>query len=167
MLILYLVRHAKSDWDNNFNDHDRPLNERGLNDAPNMGKYLAQHLNPSQLPQYIICSTAKRAHTTAQLIAQQLGYPPEQIATDPLLYDFSLASGNIVATLQNLPNQYQTAMMVGHNSAFSQLVACFSNTRYFDRPTCVVVQILLPITQWSDIKQGIGSLEMYLTPKSI
>ena len=35
---LALVRHAKSDWgDPDLDDHDRPLNERGLRDAGAVG----------------------------------------------------------------------------------------------------------------------------------
>ena len=38
---LILTRHAKSSWDDpGMDDHDRPLNSRGLRDAPAMGQWL-------------------------------------------------------------------------------------------------------------------------------
>lgn len=38
---LYLVRHAKSSWEDiTLDDFDRPLNKRGEKDAPFMGKLL-------------------------------------------------------------------------------------------------------------------------------
>ncbi len=30
---LYLVRHAKSSWEYDLTDHERPLNKRGFKDA--------------------------------------------------------------------------------------------------------------------------------------
>src|SRR5438105_2563513 len=44
MKILTLIRHAKSNWDDTaLTDKERPLNKRGLHDAPAMGKRLAKH----------------------------------------------------------------------------------------------------------------------------
>ena len=41
MKTLYLNRHAKSSWsDSSLDDIDRPLNKRGLRDAPLMGDIL-------------------------------------------------------------------------------------------------------------------------------
>ncbi|MEI9909506.1 MAG: histidine phosphatase family protein [Bacteroidota bacterium] len=38
---LILIRHAKSDWSTaSLSDFDRPLNERGRKDAPEMAKRL-------------------------------------------------------------------------------------------------------------------------------
>ena len=66
---LLLVRHAKSSWDDHYlDDHDRPLNERGLQNAPEMGKRL-QGL--SIRPEVWISSTALRAITTAEIIANK------------------------------------------------------------------------------------------------
>ena len=45
MKTVYLVRHAKSSWDNAFtSDFDRPLNQRGRNNAPasEEGNYFAR-----------------------------------------------------------------------------------------------------------------------------
>jgi phosphohistidine phosphatase len=41
MKTLLLARHAKSDWNSSAaNDFERPLNQRGLQDAPLMASYL-------------------------------------------------------------------------------------------------------------------------------
>jgi broad specificity phosphatase PhoE len=43
MKTLFLIRHAKSSWDDTaLPDKDRPLNDRGRRDAPKMGKRLAK-----------------------------------------------------------------------------------------------------------------------------
>jgi len=74
---LLLVRHAKSSWDDpSLDDHDRPLNERGLRNAPEMGKRLQ---GSGIRPGVWISSTALRAITTAEVMAEQIGFPIDQI----------------------------------------------------------------------------------------
>lgn len=59
MKTLLLSRHAKSSWKNpDLPDHDRPLNKRGQNDAPRMGKLLKDE---DLIPDLIMSSTAARA----------------------------------------------------------------------------------------------------------
>ena len=72
MKTLFLIRHAKSSWDDTaLADKDRPLNDRGKRDAPKMGKRLADRdVNPD----LILSSPAMRALTTAEIIAKKLDY---------------------------------------------------------------------------------------------
>lgn len=80
MKTLFLIRHAKSSWDDpNKDDFDRPLNERGKRNAPFMGKLLKKE---NILPDLIISSPAKRAIATAKIIADETGYPKNKIHTD-------------------------------------------------------------------------------------
>ena len=73
MKTLYIIRHAKSSWENpTMSDLDRPLNERGKRDAPRMGKRLKEK---AIHPTVLISSPAKRAFGTAKRIAEVLGYP--------------------------------------------------------------------------------------------
>ncbi|WP_146066749.1 SixA phosphatase family protein [Candidatus Venteria ishoeyi] len=47
MKTLILLRHAKSSWDHpGLSDFERPLNARGLKNAPKMGRRLAQRQLP-------------------------------------------------------------------------------------------------------------------------
>ena len=75
MKTLLLLRHAKSSWsDPTLPDHDRPLNKRGIHDAPRMGKLLRhEHL----MPDLILSSTAVRAKKTAELVAKACKYKGE------------------------------------------------------------------------------------------
>ena len=66
MKTIFLIRHAKSSWDNQLiKDHQRPLNKRGLSDAPIMGERLKKEYPP---PEKIISSSAQRAKETAEII---------------------------------------------------------------------------------------------------
>ena len=69
---LLLVRHAKSSWDDvALPDKERPLADRGKRDAPMMGKRLAKR---QVKPDLILTSPARRALSTAEIIAKELNY---------------------------------------------------------------------------------------------
>ena len=88
MKTLTLVRHAKSSWsDTHLSDRDRPLNKRGKRDAPVMGKRIVEH---GIRPSLIISSPAKRAWSTAKLIAAEISYPIEFLQREDGLYHASL-----------------------------------------------------------------------------
>jgi hypothetical protein len=77
MKTLFLVRHAKSSWEYTaLPDKDRPLNDRGKRDAPKMGKRLAKR---DVKPDLILSSPARRALTTAEIIAKKLNYKRRDI----------------------------------------------------------------------------------------
>src|SRR5437899_10475758 len=84
MKTLFLVRHAKSSWDDTaLPDKDRPLNDRGKRDAPKMGERLAKR---DVKPDLILSSPARRALTTAEIIAKKLDYKRKDIVADDRLY---------------------------------------------------------------------------------
>jgi phosphohistidine phosphatase len=77
MKTLFLIRHAKSSWDDTaLPDKDRPLGDRGRRDAPKMGKRLAKR---DVKPDLILSSPARRALTTAEIIAKKLDYKLKDI----------------------------------------------------------------------------------------
>jgi phosphohistidine phosphatase len=84
MKTLFLIRHAKSSWESTaLPDKDRPLNDRGKRDAPKMGKRLAKR---DVKPDLILSSPARRALTTAEIIAKKLNYKRRDIVVDDRLY---------------------------------------------------------------------------------
>ena len=75
MKSLLNLRHAKSSWKHpGLNDHDRPLNKRGKNDAPRKGKLLQKE---KLIPDVISSSTAMRASATAESVVKTYGYKGE------------------------------------------------------------------------------------------
>ena len=75
MTTLVLVRHAKSDWGSpSLDDNDRPLNARGMRDAPAQARRLAAALEASDVRlDVLLSSTALRARTTAAFFGAALG----------------------------------------------------------------------------------------------
>lgn len=162
MKTLLILRHAKSDWSNSkLSDHDRPLNHRGKYDAPRMGAWLKQQ---EMVPELIISSTAERALTTAEMVAQAFDFDGELRTTR----DFYLAGPPAyIETLNELPDSYARVMIVGHNPGMEELLSLLTDQ---DRPltTANVAVVELPIDSWADLTIfSEGRLKHHWRPKDL
>ena len=161
MKTLYLVRHAKSSWENaQQSDFERPLNERGMKAAP----FMADLLKKKEVhPHYVISSPANRAITTAELICEILHFPVKEIKKRIEIYEGG--SGHLLQIVQEIADSTQSAMVFGHNPTITE----FSNLlteKYIDSlVTCGVVRIDLKIASWRDAAPGKGKLVWYEYPK--
>jgi phosphohistidine phosphatase len=101
MKSVLILRHAKSSWKHpDVSDHERPLNKRGKRDAPRMGELLQdKHL----VPDFIVSSTAKRAHSTAKAVAKAAGYKGD-ITLNQSLY--AAPPTAYIDVLRDLSNKY-------------------------------------------------------------
>ncbi|OWY19048.1 phosphohistidine phosphatase [Sphingobacteriales bacterium UPWRP_1] len=164
MKTLYIVRHAKSSWkEAGLEDIDRPLNERGKHDAPEMGKYLKQQ---GVKPDALYSSPAKRAQKTAQLIAAELGFDKDKISIQPVLYTFNPNVEAILNFIAQLPDEQQTVMLFGHNPTFTELANHFTKNRFTaENPTCSVVGLQLHINTWKKSPRAEADLHLFASPK--
>ncbi len=145
MKTLLVLRHAKSSWnDSALDDHERPLNERGLRDAPRMGALLREH---GLRPDVVLSSDAVRARLTAEAVAEAARYAGE-VLLDPRLY--MACPADILSLLPTVRENAETVMIVGHNPGLEQLVEQLTGERE-DLPTAALAQIELPIDLWRDL----------------
>jgi len=159
--ILTLVRHAKSSWnDADLRDFDRPLNNRGLKTAPEMGKRLA---DAGYELDTIISSPAKRAITTAKIIAKEIGFTEEKIQQNTDIYDASL--NTLIDIVSSLVDSSKRVMLVGHNPGFTILGNYLSNTRIDNMPTCSIAQVQFDVGSWEFITEHSGELIDFDYPK--
>ncbi|WP_027250884.1 SixA phosphatase family protein [Photobacterium halotolerans] len=143
MKLLYIVRHAKSSWDDpELDDHDRPLNERGLKNAAEMATRFAAW---QALPQRILCSTAERAFQTAQFFEQALHPHPTELATTVGLYTDS--AHEVVSIIQSVPDEVERLMVVCHNPAINELVVRLG-LKTDNVPTCGLVVFAVEAETW-------------------
>ncbi|MEZ5561891.1 MAG: histidine phosphatase family protein [Gammaproteobacteria bacterium] len=158
---LTLLRHAKSSWqETGASDHDRPLSQRGRQDAPVMGRRL---LARGSRPSLILCSTALRARHTAQIIARELGYPGEFLQREPGLY---LATPEqIMAVLAGQADAFRNIIVCGHNPGLTELANRLAGSDIDNIPTCGMVAIDLDLESWTEIANASGSLQLYDYPK--
>lgn len=139
MTTLVLVRHAKSDWgDPRIDDHDRPLNRRGLRDAPILARRLAGtglHLDA------LLSSTALRARTTASFFGTALGLEPE---LDADLYGAPASSLLSVAAARGV----DAVMVVAHDPGMTILADRLSGGGIGHMPTCAVATFVWSTPDW-------------------
>lgn len=171
MRTLYLCRHAKSSWANpGQDDFDRPLNERGLRDAPFMAKTFKARDEPVDL---LVSSTANRAFTTARFFAKELGakerpgfdaaQPRPQLVLESNLYHASVRG--ILGIVNGLPNEAAGVMLFGHNPGFTEAVEFLSSRDIENMPTCGIVRIDFPFRSWTEVSMDMGMLEWFDYPK--
>lgn len=143
---LYLIRHAKSDWgDPDLSDFERPLNPRGNRAAPMMGTRLRER---GVKLDAMICSPAKRAQTTAHLIASEIGFETQAITEESRLY---LASPDeIEEVLWAVDDGLHSVALIGHNPGMTEFANRFSSDPIDNLPTCAVVSLTLDIASWPD-----------------
>ncbi len=158
---LYLVRHAKSDWsDEDLSDHDRFLNPRGLRQAPKMGRLLREM---GVQPAKIQSSTAIRARHTAELFAEQLGFPLEQVHHTRELYEASVRSA--LAHINAVEGNPTSLMLFGHNPTWTYLGELLSGMALGNVPTSGVVAIKFKLDSWAQVSQNTGTLQFFEYPR--
>jgi phosphohistidine phosphatase len=164
MKTLYLVRHAKSSWEDPYQkDFDRPLNDRGIRNAPRMGKRLKEK---EIHPDLMLSSPAVRALSTCQAIAAILGYEANLIQTDRKLYHASEVE--ILAIVNKLNDKLEDVMIFGHNPGLTDFINNLNRSSDIidNLPTCGVVAFKLSVGSWRDVQWKAGDMEFFDFPKN-
>lgn len=146
---LILIRHAKSSWKHDVIDHERPLNERGINDAHLISNKL---LNDKLRVDLVVCSDAVRTKTTAHIFTLNLGINQDIVEYDHDLYDFQGA--NLIKGIKNCDNSINNLMVFGHNHAITHFVNTYGSEFIDNVPTSGVVIIKFEIDNWLDLNKG-------------
>ncbi len=164
---LLLLRHAKSHWPEGLDDSLRPLAERGIADAPEMGKAMARD---GLVPDLALISTAVRTRQTWELLAPQLR---KEVASrqEPGLYGAS--EQTLLEFIRYAPDDVTTLLLCAHNPGIEQLARSYAKSGDADAvrrihkkyPTCGLAVIELPIDSWKNAAPPAGRIEMFLTPK--
>ena len=162
MKTLTLVRHAKSSWDHpGLSDRERPLNPRGLRDAPEMGARLQ---DSGRLPEQVFSSPAERALTTARLMAEQWHQDGTRIEVIEEMYGANVAG--MLGILRSMDDRYTNILLVGHNPVQTMLVNALCGAMIANMPTCAIAIINLEIMNWSEVRENCGILAHYDFPKN-
>jgi phosphohistidine phosphatase len=163
MKTLFLVRHAKSSWDNTaLPDKDRPLADRGKRDAPKMGRRL---LKRDVKPDLILSSPATRALSTAELIAKKLDYKRKNIAVRDCLYPGGV--DDLLNVIHKLDDKLERVMLFGHNPGLTELAHRLSS-EITHVPTCAIAAFTFDAKSWSNIgKAKLAKMALDYPKKSL
>ena len=146
---LILVRHAKSDWgDPALGDHERPLNKRGQRNAPEMGERLAER---EVHPDRIYTSSALRARTTAEIIAEALDYPAGDIEQGEGLYHAGVDTW--LDFISGLEDSLSCVMCFGHNPGLTELAHFEFGCELSNIPTCGVLTRAFAADHWAKVSE--------------
>ena len=159
MKTIYVLRHAKSSWENSdLADFDRPLNARGEAAAPFIGEVMKKN---GLSPQLIITSPAVRARETARLAKDAAGLSCE-LTFNERIYEASPQT--LKQVVASIDDEFESAMIVGHNPGMEGFVRLLTG-RSEAMPTATLAVIDLDITAWEKIAGASGKLRRIIRPK--
>lgn len=157
---LFLIRHAKSAWDDPaLADFDRPLSERGRKDAKTIGQRLKK---AGVLPDRVDSSPAKRAKSTAKFICEELGCEGKVVLLDGL---YAAGSEDMKSIIAGTPDDVAVLVVVSHNPGLSELA--FDLVGYGDNmPTAGVLEIWFDMDRWDRVDSAGREFKNQYVPKN-
>lgn len=159
---LLIIRHAKSSWSlAGQDDFDRPLNDRGMKDAPIMAQRL---LDKKIKVDAFIASPAKRALTTANLMADIFKLEKGALKTIQKLYH--AAPPVFYDVISGIDDAIETAAIFSHNPGITAFVNELTETRVDDMPTCAVFAVTIKTDHWKDFRDAEKSFWFFDYPKA-
>lgn len=166
---LILLRHAKSAWPDDVADEKRPLAPRGQKAAPRIGAYMAQE---RLIPDLVLVSTARRTQDTWNLIGPIL---PKGVKKRDIGALYEAPPNRLVEVVRDTSATVRCLMLVGHNPGLQQLALALVGAGDADAvrrlgekfPTAALAVFDFSLGSWSDVHAGTGTLERFVTPKSI
>ena len=163
---LFLLRHAKSSWDDpRLDDHERPLAPRGRRAS----KLICGHLRRERItPSLVLCSSARRTRETLERIL------PAPDAADVRIEDglYQASAEVLLQRLREVPHDTESVMLVGHQPAIQELaVALAGDGAELARmrakfPTAALATLLFP-GDWTELGPGSAELVAYVKPKEL
>ena len=162
MKSVIIVRHAKSSWaEPGLSDFERPLNDRGKEDAPKMAKRL---LDKNVKIDVFISSPAKRAKKTASLFIEEYGGDKHDIILIDELYHAGPEA--FYAAIAAAPEKAQRIALFSHNPGITEFVNQLTNAKVDDMPTCAVFAVKADIEDWKQFRDGEKEFWFFDYPKS-
>ncbi len=158
MKTLILVRHAKSDWPENTEDFERPLADKGQEDAVKMSQFLKEKNIGIEK---FISSTAVRAMSTCEIFNRVYDI---DILPEPKLYN--PAESNFESVIFSINNEVNSVAMFSHNNGISNFANAMSSD-VFMFPTCGVAGFRIETDSWSDFANARKELIFFFEPKKI
>ena len=155
---IVIIRHAKSSWEFNLPDQERPLSDRGIKDAGIVSNYLKENF---EIPDIVYSSPAKRALNTCHIFLSVLNISRDKLAVVSELYDFD--GNKVINFMKSLNNKYKNVMIFGHNHAFTSISNIFGDKFIDNLPTSGVVVINFNTNDWKKIDKG--KTELLIFPK--
>jgi phosphohistidine phosphatase len=169
---LILLRHAKSAWPDDVADHERPLARRGRHDAPAAGRWLRASGN---VPDLVLCSTARRTRETWALARQELGDDPPVTYTERV---YGATAAELLTLARQTPPEIAAVLIVGHDPAMQALTLELADgqpaagdagelAKVRAKFPTAAIAVLAFTGAWPDLGPGQARLEAFVRPADI
>ena len=159
---LLLIRHAKSSWDDpSLSDFERPLNERGKKDAPEMAKRLSAKKIEIDA---VVSSPAKRARQTAKYFVKKFDLKKKNVVLESKLYE--AGDENFYEVVENLKNKWDSVAIVSHNPGITSFAHSLTEMKVDDMPTCSVFAFKISADRWKDFRDARKEFLFFDYPKA-
>jgi phosphohistidine phosphatase len=164
---LYLLRHAKSSWDDpSLRDRDRPLAPRG----ERASNAIAEHVRSQRIvPALVLCSSARRTAQTLERVAAGF-YDRPRIEIEDGLY--AASADDLLARLHEIGDDVDSAMLVGHDPALQDLALSLARrgTRLADLREKFPTAALATLTfrgAWRELAPRAAELVAFVKPREL
>jgi phosphohistidine phosphatase len=164
---LFLLRHAKSAWDDPaLLDRDRPLAPRGRKAAKRVARWAKRH---AVNPQLVVCSSAVRARQTLQRVLPALGEP--EVWIEVTLY--AAGAETLLARIRTLPDEADEVMLVGHNPGLMDVLLLLAapgelrERASVNVPAGALAALEADVVRWADVAPGEARLTEFVLPREL
>ncbi|WP_341704275.1 histidine phosphatase family protein [Ferrovibrio sp.] len=177
MLRLWLLRHAKSAWDDpGLDDFARPLSPRGKKACRRLGRHMAER---GIRPDLVLCSPAARTRQTWERLEKRVAAPSgdggdgPKVRFEPALYLAEPPA--LFALVRAAPKRCRELMVIGHNPGLEDLARDLAGSSSGDAlermgakfPTAALAEIAFPAMTWGEITAGSGFLASFVVPAQL
>lgn len=170
MKSLFLLRHAKSSWkEPGLGDSERPLNRRGIGACAAMAAYMARR---AIVPDMVLCSPARRARETLDLLMEHSGQPLRALYPEAL---YLAAPETLLAEIRRVDDAVGALLVLGHNPGLAALARDLAGSGAEPDlaglegkfPTAALASLEFAAERWREVAPGGGRLVAYATPKGL
>lgn len=145
---LILVRHAKSGWDYNVEDENRPLTQGGIKRAQTLAQILKEKL--PFMPEFWQSSHAARATHTSLIFARTFNAFNQLVISED---QYTFNARVLLQLIHELPNEFESAILFGHNDALNILVNQMAGI-HVHFGTANVAWLSFETNNWSNVEKG-------------
>jgi phosphohistidine phosphatase len=161
MKSILLIRHAKSSWDFDVEDFDRPLNERGKTDAPAMAERLRKR--DFKIDAFL-SSPATRALATANIFASEFNEKQKNVITFPALYEPTPEA--FTNLIEGLDKDLKNVAIFSHNPGITDFANSLTTVTVDDMPTCAIFALKADIKKWAEFNASQKTFWFFDYPKA-
>jgi phosphohistidine phosphatase len=164
---LYLLRHAKSSWDDPaLPDHERPLAPRGEHAC----ELVAEHLRSHDItPALVLCSSSTRTRETFERVSTGFSHPVEALIEDGL---YTATASELLTRLRTVDDAAASVMLVGHCPAIQELAVSLLSAKrqrqaLLDKfPTGALATLTIP-KSWATLAPETATLIAFIKPRDL